>query len=90
MFRILVTYRRLVLIACPILGVYVVLVGVHDDLCQLPTFTVPFKTFGHRGAGASPATTGISTSTIDALSPANVARWLAPGFVGRYTFSDAQ
>jgi hypothetical protein len=90
MFRILVTSRRLVLIAGPILGVYVVLVGLHDDLCQLPTFTVPFKTLSHRGAGAGAATTDLSTTTIDSLSPTFVARWLASGLVGRCTFSDVQ
>ncbi len=87
MFRTLVTSRRLVLIARPIPGVYVVLVGIHDDLRQFPTFPVPFKTFGRRGAGAGSATTGISTPTIDALSSA---RWLAPGLVGRRTSSDVQ
>jgi hypothetical protein len=90
MFRILVTSRRLVLIAGPIQGIYVVLVGLHDDLCEFPTFTVPFKTFGHRGAGTSPATTGTSTPTIDALSPSYVTRWLASGLMGRCTHSDIQ
>lgn len=90
MFRTLVTSRRLVLIAGPIVGIYVVLVGLYDDLCQFPTFTVPFKTFGHRGAGASSATTGLSNPTINALSPAIVARWLASRLVGRCTFSDAE
>lgn len=84
------TSRRLVLIARPILGVYVDLVGIHDDLCQFPTFPVPFKTFGHRGAGTRSATTGISTPTVDALSHAIAACWLASRFVGRFTFAEVQ